>query len=272
MQAGRWSPPSGTLGRLTTNAAARAAASEAALGRLMAQAEGMPPAGDLVAALRGPQVRVIAEVKRASPSKGSIAEGLDAAAQAGRYAAGGASAISVLTEPTAFGGALADLEDVARAVALPTIRKDFIVAPVQLWEARCAGAAGALLIVRALAPGELPRLIDAARAAGITPVVEIRTTDELRRARDAGAIIIGVNNRDLETLVIDPSTAEQLIPAIPSTCIAIAESGMTSVDDVARYARAGADAVLVGSMVSASPDPEAAVRSLTGVLRTARVA
>jgi indole-3-glycerol phosphate synthase len=103
-------------------------------------------------------------------------------------------------------------------------------------------------------------------------VVEIRTTEELRRARDAGAIIIGVNNRDLETLVIDPATAEQLIPAIPSTCIAIAESGMTSVDDVARYARAGADAVLVGSMVSSSSDPEAAVRSLTGVLRTARVA
>ncbi|MCU0636705.1 MAG: indole-3-glycerol phosphate synthase TrpC [Gemmatimonadaceae bacterium] len=270
MQAVEWTPPSGTLGALVTQAWGRAEEGAGRLYALRARAGTLPPPPDLVAALRRSTVQVIAEVKRASPSKGAIAPGIAADAQAVRYVTGGAAAISVLTEPSRFGGSLDDLEAVTRAVDVPAIRKDFIVAPVQLWEARCAGAAGALLIARALAPALLADLIGEAGAAGITPVVEIRTSDELRRAVHAGATVIGVNNRDLETLVIDPGTADALIPAIPSRCIAIAESGMQRREDVARYARVGADAVLVGSMVSAAADPSAAVRQLTGLPRLDR--
>ncbi|MCU0649932.1 MAG: indole-3-glycerol phosphate synthase TrpC [Gemmatimonadaceae bacterium] len=258
------------MGRLVAAAAERARAPLATPAELRARAADLPAPPSLEAALRGEHVRVIAEVKRASPSKGAIAPGLAAGAQAARYVDGGASAISVLTEPSAFGGALADLDEVTRAVAVPAIRKDFIVDHVQLWEARCAGASGALLIARALAPDALERLIEAARLVGVTPVVEVRTSDELGRALNANASVIGVNNRNLETLEIDPTTAERLIPEIPAGCLAIAESGMQSAADVARYARVGADAVLVGSAVSAAPDAAAAVRALTHAPRVAR--
>jgi indole-3-glycerol phosphate synthase len=272
MQAGAWSPPVGTLGRLMAEARDRARQAAHTRTDLEARAAVMPPAPDLLSALVGPTVSVIAEVKRSSPSKGAIAPTLAADAQAARYASGGASAISVLTEPSAFGGSLADLASVTHAVRTPAIRKDFIADEIQLLEARCAGASGVLLIVRGLTSTELARLIAAAVAIGVTPVVETRTLDEIALARDAGARVIGVNNRNLETLVIDPETAERLIPCIPSDCIAIAESGMSSIDDVQRYARVGADAVLVGSMVSAAADPVAAVRGLTGVGRVARAA
>ncbi len=215
-------------------------------------------------------MRVIAEVKRASPSKGAIAPGLDAASQAALYVDGGAAAISVLTEPSRFGGSLADLADVSARVTVPVIRKDFIVAPVQLWEARAAGASAALLIVRALSPDLLPRLMDSAREAGLGVLVEVRDEAELDRALYAGATVIGVNNRNLETLVIDTSTAPRLIPRIPAECLAVAESGMRRVEDVAASADAGADAILVGSAVSAAGDPTAAVAALAAVRRRAR--
>jgi indole-3-glycerol phosphate synthase len=220
------------------------------------------------AALRGPVIRVIAEVKRASPSKGAINPGIDAAAQAAYYVAGGAAAISVLTEPTRFGGTLDDLSAVASCVTVPAIRKDFLVHPVQLWEARVRGAAAALLIVRALSPAELPLMMDAARECGLATLVEIRDEAELERALAVGATVIGVNNRNLETLLIDPATAPTLIPLIPAHCVAVAESGMQSAHDIAPSALAGADAVLIGSAISASADPALAVRMLAGIPRS----
>ncbi len=227
-----------------------------------------PPA--FAAVLRGMHVRVIAEVKRASPSKGDIARGLDAADQAARYVEGGAAAISVLTEPTRFGGSLSDLRGVAARVEVPVIRKDFLVDPVQLWEARVAGAAAALLIVRSLGHSELQRLMDAIHECGLEAIVEVRDQYELDRALAVDARVIGVNNRNLETLHIDPATAPGLIPAIPADRIAVAESGMRVPGDVSAAARAGADAILVGSAISASADPRTAVSELAQIPRTAR--
>ncbi len=182
--------------------------------------------------------------------------------------AGGAAAISVLTEPTRFGGSLDDLADVSARVAVPAIRKDFLVHPVQLWEARARGAAAVLLIVRALSPDELVMLVEAASECGVATLIEIRDEAELARALDVGATVIGVNNRNLETLIIDPTTAPQLIPAIPSRCIAVAESGIRVPDDAMPSALAGADAMLVGSAISASHDPAASVRALAGISRS----
>ncbi len=267
-----WTFPSGTLGDLTRRAHERAAVVRSTLPELRSAARDLPDApaaaDAFAAALRGQTVRVIAEVKRASPSKGAINAGINAAAQAEHYVAGGAAAISVLTEPTRFGGSLHDLSAVAARVGVPAIRKDFLVHPVQLWEARVHGATAALLIVRALSPDELPRLMDAARECGLATLVEIRDEAELERALAVGATVIGVNNRNLETLIIDPSTAPALIPRIPVHCIAVAESGMQRVDDIAPSALAGADAILVGSAISASADPAASVRALSEVTRS----
>jgi indole-3-glycerol phosphate synthase len=263
-------PPSGTLGELTQAAFERADAAIGGWSDLRDQARDQRPSRPFATALRADVVRVIAEVKRASPSKGAINPGIDAARQAECYVAGGAAAISVLTEPTRFGGSLGDLTVVTAAVDVPVIRKDFLVAPVQLWEARAAGASAALLIVRALAPDQLRRLVDAAREAGLSLLFEVRDLHELERAVQAGAEVIGVNNRNLETLVIDANTATQVIPSIPPGIIAVAESGIRSVDDVLPAARAGADAMLVGSAVSAASDPTAAVRLLSSVPRHPR--
>jgi indole-3-glycerol phosphate synthase len=263
----RWTFPDGTLGQLTRDAQQRAEAVASTLPELRAAALDARPIAPFTAALRGERVRVIAEVKRASPSKGAIAAGLDAAAQAAAYVAGGAAAISVLTEPTRFGGSLDDLAAVAASVAVPVIRKDFLVHPVQLWEARAGGASAALLIVRALAPDQLARLMDTAAEVGLATLVEIRDLAELERAVAVGATVIGVNNRNLETLVIDPTTAPAVIPHIPAACIAVAESGMRTPADVTPAADAGADAILVGSAVSASADPSADVRALASIAR-----
>jgi len=267
-----WTFPSGTLGELTRASHVRASLVLATLPELRSAARDLPPAPmaaeAFAAALRGPALRVIAEVKRASPSKGAINPGIDAAAQAAHYVAGGAAAISVLTEPTRFGGTLEDLSAVASGVSVPVIRKDFLVHPVQLWEARVRGAAAALLIVRALSPSEFPMLMEAARECGLATLVEIRDEEELERALEVGATVIGVNNRNLETLIIDPATAPALIPRIPAHCVAVAESGMQSAHDITPSALAGADAVLVGSAVSASADPASAVRALAGIPRS----
>lgn len=265
---GPWTFPEGTLGALTREAHERAAAAVARLPELQARARDAAPAAPFAPTLRGSRIRVIAEVKRASPSKGAIAPGLDAVEQARAYVAGGAAAISVLTEPTRFGGALEDLARVAAAVAVPAIRKDFLVHPVQLWEARAHGASAALLIVRALSPDELPRLMEAAAEAGLATLVEVRDEAELARALAVDAAVIGVNNRNLETLLIDPATAPRVIAQIPTRCVAVAESGMRTVDDVAPAAAAGADAILVGSAISASSDPAGDVRTLAGVPRS----
>jgi indole-3-glycerol phosphate synthase len=215
-------------------------------------------------------VAVVAEVKRRSPSKGEINPALAPAEQARAYAAGGAAAISVLTEPAHFGGSTADLETVRGAVALPLLRKDFIVDPVQVAEARAAGASAVLLIARALPPERLGELADAARHWRLEPLIEVRSEGELRCAIDARAGVIGVNSRDLETLEIDRGVTEHLLPLIPEGCVAIAESGVRTAHEVEWAAAAGADAVLVGTAVSAAADPEAAVRELTRVRRVGR--
>lgn len=265
-----WTFPTGTLGALTAAAADRARAVVPNAAAIFERARARPRSPAFAAALRGPSVALITEVKRASPSKGAIAAGLDAARQAQLYEAGGAAAVSVLTEPDRFGGSLDDLDAVVGAVSIPVLRKDFIVHPVQLWEARAAGASAALLIVRSLAPGQFEDLLAAAADIGLEALVEVRDRDELARALDAGATIIGVNNRNLETLVIDTANAPSIIPHIPPGVIAVAESGITAAGDMAAPAAAGADAVLVGSVISAAADAEAAVRALAGVVRVPR--
>jgi indole-3-glycerol phosphate synthase len=190
--------------------------------------------------------------------------------QARAYVAGGAAAISVLTEPAHFAGSLADLEAVRAALSVPALKKDFHVRPIQLIEAKAAGASAALLIARALDPDRLREMMETGRDLGLELLVEIRDEAELDRALEVGATMIGVNNRDLESLVIDPATAQRLVPRIPAGVIAIAESGVKSRADVERYARCGADAVLVGSSISAAADPTAATRALADVPRTAR--
>ena len=219
-------------------------------------------------ALRGNDVKIVAEVKRSSPSKGAINTDLDLAKQVGAYEAGGAAAISVLTEPTRFGGSNEDLSRARAAVRVPLLRKDFHVETIQIMEAKSLGASAALVIVRAVPPARLKELISAGSDAGIEILVEVRDERELDLALSLGAGLIGVNNRNLETLEIDPETSLRLLPLIPRDVVAIAESGVRSVKDIERLAGAGANAVLVGSELSASRDPEAAVRAFTGIART----
>jgi indole-3-glycerol phosphate synthase len=265
-----WTAPTGTLGRIVAEARERVRALAAREAELTAAADAAPLPPAFAGALRGATVQLIAEIKRRSPSKGSINPSITAAEQAKAYAAGGAAAISVLTEPAHFGGSNEDLLAVRAAVGLPVLKKDFHVHPVQLVEARAIGASAALLIARALSPDDLPRMTEAARRLELEVLVEVRDEEELQRALDAGAAIIGINNRNLETLVIDPTTAERLLGLVPPQVVAIAESGMGTWSDVERVAARGADAVLVGSTISAADDPSAAVASLCGVPRGIR--
>ena len=220
------------------------------------------PALDPLPRFRAPDVAVIAEVKRASPSKGALASIPDPAALAGEYAAGGAAAISVLTEQRRFGGSLADLVSVRLAVDIPVLRKDFIVTAYQLFEARAAGADLALLIVAALSDCELVCLIERATSIGLTPLVEVHTADEVTRAVDAGATVIGVNARNLQTLEVDPGAFARLAPLIPDGIVRIAESGVRGPHDVIELAQAGADVVLVGEALVTGRDPRAGVADL----------
>ena len=225
----------------------------------------------MAAALRGhPDVVLIAEVKRRSPSAGDIAPAVDAPARAAAYERAGARAISVLTEPHHFGGEVADLIAVRVAVRLPVLQKDFLIDRLQLLEARAIGASAVLLIARALAPAQLASLTTFAQELGLEPLVEVRTAAELEQAIRLDVAMIGVNSRDLETLVVDERTVPALLPLVPPGVIAIAESGIRDRAGVARAASSGADAVLVGSALSRAADPEAAVRSLLGVPRSAR--
>ncbi|MFL5487475.1 MAG: indole-3-glycerol-phosphate synthase [Gemmatimonadaceae bacterium] len=262
-----WIAPTGTLGALTDEARARAATLQPAAAELRRRARAIDRAPSLREALRRPDVAVIAELKRSSPSKGSINPNLDTVAQCTAYEAGGAAAISVLTEPTRFGGSNEDLSRAFSVVHLPLLKKDFHVDVVQIVEARALGAAAALVIARAVPPARVRELFAAALDIGLEVLLEIRNERELELAMSIGALMIGVNNRDLETLQIDSGTALRILPLIPRDVIAIAESGVRSAADVERLAEAGADAVLVGSEVSSSRDPAAAVQSLTGIRR-----
>ena len=264
-----WRPPTGTLGRLTTLSRERAAA----LGSerdWVARAAESETVMTFLGALRWGSVGVIAEVKRRSPSKGALDESMDAPLRARQYHDGGARAISVLTEPSEFAGSSEDLVEVRRLVSCPLLKKDFHILPVQMFEARVYGASAVLLIVRALGPDDTRLLADAARQAGLEPVFEVRDEAELATAIDAKAAVIGVNRRNLETLEMEPEILARLLPIVPPTIMAIAESGISNRADVEEVAALGADAVLVGSALSTAPDAHLAVAQLTGVERKSR--
>jgi indole-3-glycerol phosphate synthase len=233
------------------------------LDELKARAEHVPPALDAYAVLRaGHGVKVIAEVKRSSPSKGALAIIADPAGLAADYVAGGASIISVLTERRRFGGSLEDLASVRAAVDVPVLRKDFMVSPYQIWEARAYGADVILLIVAALDQLTLVGLRERAESLGMTALVEVHNEDETDRAVDAGARVIGINARNLKTLDVDRSTFARLAPRVPEGVLKVAESGVRGPHDVLEYAQAGACAVLVGESLVLGDRPRQAVADL----------
>jgi len=225
----------------------------------------LPPALDPMPAFRAPGSSVIAEVKRRSPSKGDLADIPDPAALASAYQRGGAAAVSVLTEERRFGGSLDDLRAVRAAVAIPVLRKDFVVEPYQLLEARAAGADLVLLIVAALTDDDLRALHDHARELGLTPLVEVHDEPEAERALSAGAALVGVNARNLKTLEVDPATFGKVAPLLTDV-VRVAESGIAGPDDVRRLVGEGADVVLVGEALVREGDPEGAVRAMAGVV------
>ncbi|MFI9816433.1 indole-3-glycerol phosphate synthase TrpC [Saccharothrix variisporea] len=229
---------------------------------LRERAAKVPAPLDVMSILRSPGVGVIAEVKRRSPSKGALAEIPEPAELAAQYEAGGARAISVLTEGRRFGGSLADFDAVRAAVNVPLLRKDFIVSPYQVHEARLHGADLVLLIVAALEQNALVSLLDRVESLGMTALVEVHTAEEADRALEAGASVIGVNARNLHTLEVDKDVFGRIAPGLPFETIKIAESGVTGPGDLMAYAGAGADAVLVGESLVTSGDPKVAVNKL----------
>jgi len=212
---------------------------------------------------RGGPARIVAEVKRASPSAGAIDAGLDAPAQARRYADAGAACISVLTDGPGFGGSLADLGAVRGAVGIPLLRKDFILDRYQLLEARAHGADAALLIVAAIPEGLLRALLDDCRALGLAALVETHDAPEAEVALRAGATIVGVNNRNLRTFVVDLATSERILPGLPDAVKGVAESGVRTPADALRLRRAGAANLLVGEALVRAKDPGALLREMT---------
>lgn len=229
---------------------------------LKERAAAVNPGQDVFRIFKGEGVSVIAEVKRSSPSRGQLADIGDPAALAADYQAGGAHCISVLTEQRRFGGSLADLAAVRASVDIPVLRKDFIVTSYQLWEAKAYGADMALLIVAALDQEALVSLIERTVSLGMTPLVEVHDLDEVGRALDAGATVIGVNARDLRTLEVDRTQFNRVAPLIPDSCVRIAESGVRDAHDLIVYAEYGADAVLVGESLVTNKDPRIAVHDL----------
>jgi indole-3-glycerol phosphate synthase len=232
------------------------------LERLKERVSKAPRPRDVMAAFAGPEVSVIAEVKRESPSKGALAAIADPAALAVDYEAGGAAIISVLTEQRKFGGSLDDLVAVRDVVSVPVLRKDFILTSYQLWEARAFGADLVLLIVAALEQNALVSLVERAASIGLVPLVEVHTERELDRAMDAGATVLGINARNLATLEVDRGVFATLSPLVPRGVIKIAESGVRGPHDLLAYAAAGADAVLVGESLVTGRDPKSAVADL----------
>lgn len=248
-------------------AGARRSADERArvvpLAELDARAAAHAPRGAAFRASLGADgVRVIAECKRRSPSKGVLRETYDPVAIAAGYARAGAAGISVLTEPSFFDGALAHLTAVRDAVETPVLRKDFVVSEYQVVEARAAGADAVLLIVAALDPETLRALIDLARGHGLMPLVEAHSLEEIALARDAGADTIGVNSRNLKTLDVDTAAFARLANAIPDDVLAVAESGIRSAGDIRRLRDEGYDAFLVGERLMTERDPGMALATL----------
>jgi indole-3-glycerol phosphate synthase len=262
--------PQATLESILATTRRRVAALRPRAAELAQRASRAPVPRSFAAALAGPSVGVIAEVKRRSPSAGAIAEGLDPVTHAAAYARGGAVAVSVLTDGPHFGGSLEDLERVVRAVPLPALRKDFIIDEVQLFEARASGASAILLIVRALRVDELRALAQAATRLGLGVLAEAHTEQELEVAIALEPTAVGVNSRDLTTFVTDVALAERLVGRVPAGLPVVAESGIETRADVERLAAAGADLVLVGTSVARADDPAAAVRALCGVPRRGR--
>jgi indole-3-glycerol phosphate synthase len=216
------------------------------LADLRAAAERAAPTRGFADTLRRPGVGVIAEIKRASPSKGVLAEAVDPAELGRRYSSAGADAISVLTEVHRFNGSLDDLAAVRAAVDVPLLRKDFLFDQYHLYQARATGADAALLIVAMLEQGALRDLLELCRELGLAPLVEVHAEGEVERALSAGADVIGINNRNLHTFEVDLAVTERLRPLVPNDCVVVGESGVFGASQVARLRAAGVDAILVG--------------------------
>jgi indole-3-glycerol phosphate synthase len=231
-------------------------------GELRKKSERAPAPRDALAVLREAGIGVIAEVKRRSPSGGELAAIADPAALAADYADAGARAISVLTEGRRFGGSLADLDAARECVSVPLLRKDFVISPYQVHEARLHGADMVLLIVAALEQNALVALADRVASLGMTALVEVHDAEEADRALDAGARMIGINARNLHTLEVDRDVFTRLAPGLPMDVFTVAESGVRGPGDLLAYAGAGADAVLVGAGLLASGDPRGALAHL----------
>jgi len=219
---------------------------------------------DFPGALLRPGFNVIAELKKASPSRGVIRTDYAPADLAPRLEGAGAAALSVLTEEEFFSGSLADLKAARKATHIPVLRKDFIIDPWQVWEARAAGADAFLLITAILSDETLRELLELGRSLGMEPLVEVHTREEVGRAIAAGARIIGVNNRDLRNFQVRVETSLELVEAIPEECIAVSESGLRTHDDLARLRSAGFDAFLIGEHLMKEPDPATPLRALIG--------
>lgn len=245
-----------------TTAMRRERESQTALERRAVAASPRGPAFEAALARGSHPARVIAECKRRSPSRGVLAPDYDPVAIATQYERGGAAAISVLTEPSFFDGALEHLTAVRAAVNIPVLRKDFIVDDYQLLEARAAGADAALLIVAALAQADLVRLQARAWDCGLAALVEVHDDEELRRAVDAGARVVGVNNRNLRTLAVDVDASYRLAAMMPKGVVAVSESGLKTRDDLEKLTAAGYQAFLIGERFMTDPDPAGAIAGL----------
>ena len=240
------------------------AARRGSMGALHERIDAQAPALDAHSFLSRNEMNVIAEVKRSSPSKGNLAPITDPAALAEKYQEAGAAAVSVLTEQRRFGGSLADLDAVRSRIEIPVLRKDFMVDEYQFLEARAHGADIVLLIVAALSKSQLKDFYDLATELGMASLIEVHTQSELESAMDISPRIVGVNSRNLKTLEVSASVFEELIPAIPSSVIRVAESGISTRADVAQAQKAGATAILVGESLVKSGDPISAMRELLG--------
>ncbi|WP_270238324.1 indole-3-glycerol phosphate synthase TrpC [Rothia kristinae] len=248
---------------------------EISLEELAKKVASVSPTRDALAALRGAgtaTVEIIAEVKRASPSKGALAEIPEPARLAHEYEAGGAAAISVLTETRRFQGRLADLDAVRAEVSIPLLRKDFVIDPYMIWEARAHGADLVLLIAAILDDEQLREYLELTHRLGMNAIVEAHTAEEVDRAVATGAKIIGINTRNLKTLETDPAHFATLADRIPEGRLIVAESGVTGPEVVADYAAAGADVVLVGEALVRTEDPREAVSEFRNHGRRARAA
>jgi len=234
------------------------------MGQIQEAMEVAPVVRDALPALLTPEISVIAEIKRSSPSKGSLAPIIDPAGLAEQYQVAGAAVVSVLTEQRRFGGTLTDLDAVRKAIELPILRKDFMIDEYQFYEARAHGADVVLLIVAALSRNQLLDYFQLSTELGMRTLVEVHTADELERALDISPEIIGVNSRNLKSLAVDTEVFAQLIPQIPSHIARVAESGISTRADVEAAHNCGATAILVGEALVRAETPSVAIKQLLG--------